>query len=259
MNKPVMGIQLYTLRDHIQTAEDFDATLARLEKMGVTDVQISGIGDIPADVQGEIVRKHNMNVCVTHKGFDRMLTDLDAMISEHKEIGCDAMGIGSAPDEGRGTEENVRAFIKQAQNVGAKLKDNGMTFNYHNHDFEFKALENSDNNMMDLLLNETEPDLFHFIPDVAWIHFAGFDPVEILKKMQGRVKVLHFKDYIINENGERKFVSLGKGKVNLKDCYEAAKELGIPYIMYEQDCDWVDNDPFKATEESWKFMQSLIK
>ena len=259
MNKPVMGIQLYTLRDHIQNAEDFDATLARLEKMGVTDVQISGIGDIPADVQGEIVRKHNMNVCVTHKGFDRMLTDLDAMISEHKEIGCDAMGIGSAPGEGRGTEENVRSFIAKAQTVGAKLRENGMTFNYHNHDFEFKALENSDKNMMDILLGETDPALFNFIPDVAWIHFAGFDPVEILKKMQGRVKVLHFKDYIINENGERKFVSLGKGKVNLKECYEAAKELGIPYIMYEQDCDWVDGDAFKATEESWEFMQSLIK
>ena len=259
MNKPVMGIQLYTLRDHIRNAEDFDATLARLEKMGVTDVQISGIGDIPADVQGEIVRKHNMNVCVTHKGMDRMLTDLDAMIAEHKEIGCDAMGIGSAPDEDRGTEENVRAFIEKAQGIGAKLLENGMTFNYHNHDFEFKPLENSDKCMMDILMEETKPGLFNFIPDVAWIDYAKNDPVEVLTKLKGRVKVLHFKDYIIDEEGKRKFVSLGKGVVDLKACYEAACELGIPYIMYEQDCDWVDNDPFKATEESWAFMQSLIK
>lgn len=259
MIKSVMGIQLYTLRDHIQTAEDFDATLARLEKMGVTDVQISGIGDIPADVQGEIVRKHHMNVCVTHKGFDRMLTDLDAMIAEHKEIGCDAMGIGSAPDECRDTEEKVRGFIAKAQTVGARLKENGMTFNYHNHDFEFKALEGSDKCMMDILIEETDPELFHFIPDVAWIDYAKHCPVEVLKKLKGRVKVLHFKDYIIDENGNRKFVSLGKGVVDLKACYETACELEIPYIMYEQDCDWVDGDAFKATEESWAFMQSLIK
>ncbi len=259
MNKPVMGIQLYTLRDHIQNAEDFDSTLEKLEKMGVSDVQISGIGDIPADIQGNIVKKHGMNVCVTHKGFERMLTDLDAMIAEHKEINCDAMGIGSAPQEGRDTEENVRAFIEKAQAVGAKLKENGMTFNYHNHDFEFRALENSDKSMMDILLAETDPAVFNFIPDVAWIDYAGYSPVEVLKKMQGRVKVLHFKDYIINEKGERKFVSLGKGVVDLKACCETAKELGIPYIMYEQDCDWVDDDPFKATEQSWEFMQSLIK
>ena len=55
MKKPVMGIQLYTLRDHIKTAPDFDATLARLKKMGVGTVQISGIGDIPAEEQRAIL------------------------------------------------------------------------------------------------------------------------------------------------------------------------------------------------------------
>ena len=73
MNKPVMGIQLYTLRDFIQTAGDFDGALEKLKKMGVTDVQISGIGDIPAETQSEILKKHSMKVCVTHKGFERML------------------------------------------------------------------------------------------------------------------------------------------------------------------------------------------
>ena len=259
MKKPVMGIQLYTLREHIQNAEDFDSTLARLEALGVTDVQISAIGDFPADIQGEILRKHNMKVCVTHKGFDRMLTDLDAMIAEHREIDCDAMGIGGAPSDSRGNSVNVRSFIRKAEEVGAKLREKGMTFNYHNHDFEFEKLDDTDSSMMDLLLSETDPALFRFIPDVAWIDYAGSDPVEILGKMKGRAKVLHFKDYIIDDKNVRHFVSLGKGVVDLKACYNAACELEIPYIMYEQDNEWVDNDPFKAVEESWAFMQSLIK
>lgn len=258
MTKPVMGIQLYTLRDYIQNAEDFDSTLARLEKMGVTDVQISGIGDIPADVQAEILKKHNMKCCVTHKSFDRMLTDLDAMIEEHKTIGCDAMGIGSAPGESRGNRGNVRKFIAKAGEIGAKLKENGMTFNYHNHSFEFNKLDDMAASMMDLLLEETD-DNFNFIPDVAWIHYADRDPAEVLRKMAGKVKVIHFKDYIIDENKERHFVSLGKGVVDLKACYDVACELGIPYIMFEQDNDWVDGDAFKACEESWAFMQSLLK
>lgn len=257
MKKPVMGIQLYTLRDHIGNAEDFDKTLERLEKLGVKDIQISGIGDFPAEIQGEIVRKHNMKVCITHKGFDRMLTDLDAMIEEHKAIDCDAMGIGSAPSESRGNRGNVRKFIAQANEVGKKLKENGMTFNYHNHAFEFYRLDDMKYSMMDLLLKETDPEYFNFIPDVAWIHYAGQDPVEVLKKMKGRIKVLHFKDYIFDEEGVRRFVSLGKGYVDLKAIYDLACEMEIPYIMYEQDIDWVDDDPFKACEESWAFMQSL--
>ena len=47
--------------------------------------------------------------------------------------------------------------------------------------------------------------------------------------------------------------------MDLKACYDAACRLDMPYIMYEQDCDWTGGDPFKATEESWAFMQTLTK
>ena len=62
---------------------------------------------------------------------------------------------------------------------------------------------------------------------------------------------------ILDEAGERRFCSLGKGRVDLAACYEAAKALEIPYIMYEQDCDWVNGDAFEATAESWAFMKEL--
>lgn len=257
MLKPVMGIQLYTLRDYCQTAEDFISTLQKLAEMGVRDVQISAIGDIPAEKQKEALDSAGIKVCVTHKSFEKMTKDLNSLISEHKTIGCDALGLGAAPPECRGTTDRVRDFIKTLSLIGKELKANGMTFNYHNHDFEFKSLEDSRKTMMDLLLNESDPELIHFIPDVAWIHYAGFNPVEVLEKMKGRVKVLHFKDYIIDRDKNRKFVSLGKGKVDLKACYEAAADLDIPYIMYEQDCDWINGDAFEATRQSWEYMKEL--
>jgi sugar phosphate isomerase/epimerase len=133
-----------------------------------------------------------------------------------------------------------------------------MTFSYHNHDVEFRPLEGADACMMDLLLDEADPALLHFIPDVGWIHYAGQDSAAVLRKMAGRVKVIHFKDYVIDKDGNRRFVSLGKGVVNLRECYETACELGIPYIAYEQDDGWVNGDAFEATQESWAFMQSLI-
>ena len=255
MNNPVLGIQLYTLRDFCQNPEDFDAILSYLSGLGVKDVQISAIGPIEAEIQKEILDKYDMNVCVTHKPFDRFVNDTDALIAEHKIIDCYALGLGGASDEHRGTKENVDAFIAKVNEFGKKLKENGMTFNYHNHDFEFKALDNGER-MIDYLIENTDPELFHFIPDVAWIHYAGADPVEYLKKMKDRVTVCHFKDYIIVD-GERKFCTLGEGKVDLKACYDACKELGIPYIMYEQDVDWVDGDAKKATKLSWEYMQTL--
>ena len=69
---------------------------------------------------------------------------------------------------------------------------------------------------------------------------------------------VHFKDYIIDSEKRRHFVSLGRGIVDLKKCYETACELEIPYIMYEQDNDWAGDDPFRATGESWEYLQSLV-
>ena len=91
MPKPTMAIQLFTLRDHIQTAEDFDRTLQRLQNMGVRDVQISAIGDIPAEVQGEILRKHEMRVCVTHKSFDLLRADPLAAVGDRRCAGVCAL------------------------------------------------------------------------------------------------------------------------------------------------------------------------
>lgn len=77
-----LGVQLYTLRDKCQNAEDFENTLKFLQSIGCDVIQISAIGDIHPEIVGELVDKYKMDVCVTHKSYDRMKNDLDALISE---------------------------------------------------------------------------------------------------------------------------------------------------------------------------------
>lgn len=253
----IKGIQLYTLRDHIKTPEDFDATLSRLHPLGVRCVQISAIGDFSAVEQKRILDKYDMSVCVTHKPLDSILGETEKQIEDHKIIGCNSIGLGMPPEKYRGSAKNVREFIKEIERITPLLKENGMTFNYHNHAFEFYRLDDMACSMMDILLEETDPEVFRFIPDAAWIHYAGEDPVAVMKKMKGRISVLHFKDYIITPERERRFVSLGQGLVNLAGCYEAAREIDVPCIVYEQDDCWSSNDPFTAVEESWAFLEKL--
>ncbi|HPP69097.1 MAG TPA: hypothetical protein PLU77_08485, partial [Clostridiales bacterium] len=114
MAEPKLGVQLYTLRDYIKTYEDTDRTFAFLQELGVNIIQISGIGDFPAIEQAELVRKYGMQVCVTHKSFERMQNDLDALIDEHLLLGCDSIGVGSMPVSYRGSLEGAKAFIKEA-------------------------------------------------------------------------------------------------------------------------------------------------
>ena len=80
----------------------------------------------------------------------------------------------------------------------------------------------------------------------------------MLKKMKNRVKVLHFKDYnpVEGQDHPWAFCELGKGVVDLKACYETAKEMGIPYIMFEQDNNWTVN-AMESSKESFEFMNLL--
>ncbi len=256
MNKPVLGIQLFTLRDYCKNPAEFADTIAFVKAMGSNLVQVSGVGSeepIPAEFQKSCFSQNDVTCCVTHTPWKRIIEDIDNVIAEHKLINCKHVGLGCPEREFRDTKENLDRFLALLAPSLEKLKANGMTFNYHNHEFEFTPLDNGELHF-DYLMNNTDPEVFHFTPDVGWIDFAGCDPVDYLKRLNGRVDVCHFKDYKIVD-GERKFVTLGEGEVDLAACYNACIETGVPYIVYEQDCDWVDDDAKKATKLSWQFMK----
>ncbi len=260
MIKPKLGIQLYTLRDYCSNPSDFKETIEFIKNMDCDLVQVSGVGSkepISAEFQKNVFDATSVQCCVTHTPLERIIGETDKVIEEHKVINCNHIGLGWVGEEYRGTTDNMEKFFSDLAPALEKLKENGMTFNYHNHDFEFKALDNGQL-MMDYMIENTDPEVFHFTPDVAWIEIAGCSATEYLNKMKGRIDVCHFKDYDIID-GERKFVTLGEGKVDLKACYEACCGLGVEYIVYEQDSDWVDDDAKKATELSYKYMMTIAK
>lgn len=163
-----------------------------------------------------------------------MKSDLDAVIEHHKIIDCDAVCIGMAPPENRYFLEGVESFLKSINDIAAKLKDAGLTLYYHNHAFEFYRLNNYKYNMMDILLENTDPKLVNFVFDVAWSDYAEQDPTEVMRKKKGIIKVIHFKDYTFDCDGHLRFVSLGKGTVDLRACYETASMILLNRIILEE-------------------------
>ncbi len=250
-----VGIQTFTIRDYCKTIEDIDKTLAELASWGVKDIQISGIGKVDWNELADTVKKYDMSVCVTHTSFERMMKETDAVIDEHIKLGCDCLGIGAMPGEYEKTEEGVDKFISDLIPVAKRMRERGVHLAYHNHDFDLKLYGNK--SILDRML-ELDSDLLWFIPDVAWLQIAGEKPAEYLKKMKGRVKVLHFKDYNPVENGEHPwaFTELGKGVVDLEACYKTAEEMGIPYIMFEQDNNWTV-DAMQSSKEAFEYMKKL--
>ena len=244
-----LGCQLYTLRDYIQTYDECEKTFAYLDSIGINTIQISAIGPIPADKVAYLIDKYNMDVCVTHISFDRILNDLDTVMKEHRMYHCDTIGTGYLPDSYARDDEGIMRFIKDSSDIAHKLSENGFRFAYHNHSFEFFTLP-CGKRIYDMLINETNPDEYTFIPDTYWYQYAGINPAEMLGKLNRRVKVVHFKDYKVDDKGTPQFAEIGAGNINWDSIYTVCKDIGVKDIVIEQDrC---EIDPRESMALSYK-------
>jgi sugar phosphate isomerase/epimerase len=258
MSKIKLGAQLYTLREFIQTYEDTEKIFEYLKGIGINVIQISGIGPIEPERVAELVERFGMDVCVTHIKFDRLKNDLERLIEEHKMINCPGIGIGSMPGDYPRTKEGFEAFVKEISPIAKKIKAAGLQFGYHNHSFEFERFEDGRTGF-DILVEETDPEDFHFILDTHWLQFGGMNPPDVIRNLKGRMEVCHFKDYKIVKS-ERKFAEVGRGNLNLFECFKACQDCGAGYIVIEQDsCDIDPRESMAISYENLKAIASKLQ
>ena len=249
-----IGAQLYTVREYTKTPEDIEKTLRRIKSIGFDVIQISGFGPCDPKLLAGWIKELNLDVCVTHMPWAKLEDpqQLDALIADHKLWGCDQIGLGSRPkDVFENTYEGYTKFIAEVKRISKQLGDAGLSFGYHNHDFEFERFHGE--LAMDRLINEC-PDL-NFILDTFWVQAGGCDPVDYIRKVQGKMKVCHFKDYKIVDR-TRRFAEIGQGNLNWDKIIDACRETSVPYIVIEQDADYVD--PFESLAISFDFLQKKI-
>ena len=83
-----IGAQLYTLRDYCKTAEDLDATFAKLQKIGYQIVQVSAVGPIPAEIIKETADKYGLKIVCTHKNLEDYTNHQEQLIADHHAMNC---------------------------------------------------------------------------------------------------------------------------------------------------------------------------
>ena len=255
MTRPIIGAQLYSVRDKTQTIEDLRATLKEIKKMGYNTCQLSGQSrDITAAEMRDALDAAEMECACTHIGFDVMRADIDKVIEDHKILGCAYPGIGGLPGEYSTSADGYREFLKLADPICKKLADAGMHFIYHNHAFEFTRFEDEKKTGLEILLAES-PKEFQFELDVFWVQAGGGDPVDWIHRVEGRMDVAHIKEM----NGGRQLpvmAPIGAGNLNWKKILAALEETGVKYAEVEQD-NAVETDSLGCMRQSIEYLKSI--
>lgn len=247
-----MGVQLYTLRKFLKDPANFDAVFARVAAMGAQCVQVSGTCAFEATMMRSLSAKYDLPVCLTHSPVDRIENDLDRLAEEHLTFGCPEIGIGMMPFKYKRKKlDDIKRFTEFLNMTAERLAPYKLKLGYHNHAFEFKETEGV--RIMDYFIENTQK--VRFIPDTYWIKVGGFEPEEYLKKLAGRVDVMHFKDY---QKGWPlpKIRAVGEGIFDFKSIIETAQQSGATDGVVELD---FAKDPYQALEVSMKNLLAIQK
>ena len=243
-----IGAQLYTVRSSTQTLEDFAETLKKVADIGYKTVQVSGTCPFPAEWLKAELDKNGLECAVTHTPPARLLSETEAVCSEHKIFGCNYVGFGWNAfklDEGDTPERFIESYLPVAQ----KIRDSGLRFMYHNHDQEFQKV--GGRLIIDILADAFADADAGFIVDTFWVQAGGADPAAWIRKLKGRAPCIHLKDYAYG----RKFAVVGEGNMNFDAIFKAAEDSGVKYMLVEQD-DCYGEDPFECLKRSYQYLKS---
>ena len=240
----VIAAQLYTLREFTRTLDDIRATLIKLGQMGYKAVQLSALGPISPVELKEIVDGEGLEIAATHIGYDEIRQQPQKVIEEHQLWDCRHVAIGSLPQEFHSMEGFGR-FAREASEAVRPLIDAGLTFSYHNHSFELEKF--GARTGLDILYEESDPEVFSAEIDTYWIQHGGANPVSWLRKLKGRMYVVHLKDMAMRGR-KQLFAEVGEGNLEWPEILQMCKQAEVEWYIVEQDL--CQRDPFESLEIS---------
>ncbi|MEM8872676.1 MAG: sugar phosphate isomerase/epimerase [Planctomycetota bacterium] len=241
---PTIALQLYTVRDALNN--DLDGGLAALAEMGYTHVELAGLYGLTAEQLKAKLDANGLTAVAAHEGWIPGGDATDA-INTAKVFGYKYIIQPYWPDDQR----TVAGYRKIVEAINAQTAE-GITFGYHNHDFEFEKID-GDTTGMDVIFDGTgvTAEL-----DTCWSAVAGADTVAWMHKLAGRLPLIHVKDCA--DYGTKQLTEVGTGIVPIKDILAGAAEAKVDYFVIEQDNSWIDNDSLKSAKISLENLKGML-
>lgn len=263
-----IGLQLYTIRDAM--AKDVPGSLNKVADAGYEYLELADYangkfyGYEPEEFL-KLVNDLGMKVLSSHtqvEGEGVTLDNARKMAEDHAKLKVKYCLQPWIVEEMRTTIASYQKMAANWNQIGRIMKEYGIQFGYHNHNFEFDTVEGKVP-FYDVMLADLDKDLVTMELDIFWTTKAGQDPVEIIKKYPGRFQLFHMKDMYTKEPpffttvGVKDFAPVGAGVIDFKRVLAVKDIAGMKYMVVEQDLSR-DGDMFADIKTSITNLKTKI-
>lgn len=263
MNLPV-ALQLFTVRGSMK--KSIKETLTAVKEMGYDGIEVCGDGSYgmePADFKS-LCDELGLRIISAHVGTGDIIDDTEKTLDKYKTLGVSYIAICAFWGDYKYGMSGYAEMIKRLDKSAAYFKENGIQILYHNHEWEF--LKEDGEYHLDRIIADVSDD--NLLPelDVCWCAVGHGDPVDYMKRYNGRCPVVHLKDfytkgdYNYERNGFKRAEDLelrpvGYGRVDMNAVLDTSLEIGAKWVVVEQ-----DQPAFGASElESARLSREWLK
>ncbi len=267
--KSDLALQLFTIRDAMNV--DVPGSLKKVSDIGYKYLELAGYnnrrfyGMVPADFK-KLVQDLGMEILSSHTQVEAKgitMENARTMAEDHAALGAKYCIQPWVNAEDRNSIAGYQKMVGDWNQVGKIMKEFGIQFGYHNHNFEFATVEGKIP-FYDVFLPEMDKDLITMELDLFWITKAGQNPIEIIQKYPGRFQLFHMKD-MYNKDTQpaystdhvSDFAPVGEGIINFKEILKFKDTAGLKYLVVEQDSTR-NGKPFKAIQTSLRNLTTDI-
>lgn len=226
------SFQLYSARNFTP----WDDVFATLSELGYTGVEGYGALYVDTAKVRAAMDATGLSMPTAHIGVPDTEENLDTVLANAKALGITAIFGPHIAEEDRPTDKaGWAAFAARLDAIQKALAPHGISYGWHNHDFEFVACDDGSIPMETML--ETAPGLL-WEADIAWIVRGGGDPIAWITKYADRIAAVHVKD--IAPDGECSdedgWADVGEGTMDWAGILDAVRsKTAAKHFVMEHD------------------------
>jgi sugar phosphate isomerase/epimerase len=245
---PRVGLQLYTVRKAL--AGNWQQTMAEIAAIGYREVEFAGyFGQQPAAIR-RVLDRVGLTAPAGHFEKKDLLASSSAPFDAAHALGHEWVLVAWIPPAERRTLDGWRRIADDLNRIGARAKQMGLRFAYHNQDYD--GVPVAGKIPYDVLLGATDRNLVELEIDLYWLTKGGLDGASYLSRTAGRTRLVHVKESA--GPPAHRMVNVGQGRMDWKGLLSTAWRSGVRHYFVEHD---EPADPLAFCRASYAYLSQL--